>query len=145
MRKFLIGLAAATLTALPALANDAVVTVPYDGSFEDATFAVETAIVGRGLVIDYVSHTGEMLQRTGQDVGSDVELFEAADVFLFCSAVLSRKVMEADPMNIAHCPYGIFVADQAGKVVIGHRVYPDGAMKEVETLLQEIAEEAADG
>ena len=145
MRKFLIGLAAATLTALPALANDDVVTVPYDGSFEDATFAVETAIVGRGLVIDYVSHTGEMLQRTGIDVGSDVELFEAADVFLFCSAVLSRKVMEADPMNIAHCPYGIFVADQAGEVVIGHRVYPEGAMKEVEALLHDIAEEAADG
>ena len=30
----------------------------YDGTFDDATFAVETAIVGKGLVIDYVSHTG---------------------------------------------------------------------------------------
>lgn len=28
-------------------------TCPFDGSFEDATFAVESAIVGKGLVTDY--------------------------------------------------------------------------------------------
>ena len=83
------------------------VTVPFDGSFEDATFAVESAIVGEGLVIDYVSHVGEMLNRTGGDVGSDAMIFQNADIFLFCSAVISRQVMEADPMNITHCPYGI--------------------------------------
>ena len=113
-------------------------TYAFDGSFEDATFAVENAIVDKGLVIDYVSHTGEMLSRTGADVGSNKKLFEAADIFLFCSAVLSRKMMEADPMNIAHCPYGIFVADQGGKVVIGHRTMPEGPMQEVEALLDEI-------
>jgi len=103
---------------------------------------VESAIVGRGLVIDYVSHTGDMLNRTAADVGSDVKLFEAADVFLFCSAVVSRKVMESDPMNIAHCPYGIFVADREGQVTIGHRNYPEGAMQKVQALLDEIVREA---
>ena len=53
-----------------------VVTYPFDGSFEDATFSVENAIVGEGLVVDYVSHVGEMLNRTGEDVGSDVTIFE---------------------------------------------------------------------
>ena len=79
-----------------------------DGSFDDAAFGVESAIIGQGLVIDYVSHTGEMLNRTAGDVGSSTKLFEAADIFLFCSAVVSRKVMEADPMNIAHCPLRYF-------------------------------------
>lgn len=125
-----------------AMAQDGVTTYPFDGAFDDATFSVESAIVGRGLVIDYVSHTGEMLNRTGADVGSDKKIFEAADVFLFCSAVLSRKMMEADPMNIAHCPYGLFVADQAGKVVVGYRHYPEGTMQEVQALLDEIAREA---
>ena len=123
-------------------AGDTSTVYEFDGSFEDATFSVESAIVGKGLVIDYVSHTGEMLNRTAADVGSAEKLFEEADIFLFCSAQLSRKVMEADSMNIAHCPYGIFVADQTGEVVIGYRKYPDGAMQEVQALLDEIVKEA---
>ena len=69
-------------------AQDAATTYDFDGDFSDATFAVESAIIDKGLVIDYVSHVGEMLARTGADVGSDVQIFDAADVFLFCSAVL---------------------------------------------------------
>lgn len=116
----------------------------YDGSFEDATFAVESAIVGQGLVIDYVSHTCDMLARTGRDVGSDVTIFDAADIFLFCSAVVSREVMEEDPMNLQHCPYSIFVAQRDEDVVIGYRQYPDGAMQKVQSLLEGIVAEAVD-
>ncbi|SFR32375.1 DUF302 domain-containing protein [Litoreibacter janthinus] len=130
------------LFAVPACAQDHSITYPFEGSFEDATFAVESAIVGRGLVVDWVSHTGDMLARTADAVGSDVKLFEAADVFQFCSAQLSRKVMEVDPMNIAFCPYGIFVADQAGDVIVGYKTYPEGAMQEVQALLDEIVQEA---
>jgi uncharacterized protein (DUF302 family) len=134
-----------SLAAAPLAAQDEMVSYPYDGSFEDATFAVENAIIGKGLVIDYVSHTGEMLNRTAADVGSDIEIFKSADVFLFCSAVLSRKVMEADPANIAHCPYGIFVTDTQGEVAIGYRTYPEGPMQEVQAFLDEIVKSAADG
>jgi uncharacterized protein (DUF302 family) len=130
-----------SLTALPALAGEAT-TYPFDGSFDDATFAVESAIVGRGLVIDLRSHVGEMLNRTGADVGSDVKIFEAADIFLFCSATLSREVMEADPMNIAHCPYGIFVAEREGAVMVGYRNMPAGEMQKVQAFLDEIVQEA---
>lgn len=140
--KRLLCVAAISLLAPPALAGDQATTYPYDGSFDDATFAVESAIVGRGLVIDLQSHVGEMLNRTGADVGSDVMIFDAADIFLFCSATLSREVMEADPMNIAHCPYGIFVADQGGKVLIGYRNYPDGEMQKVQAMLDDIVQEA---
>lgn len=139
---FTAGLIAALAT--PVLAQEAV-TYPFDGDFDDATFSVESAIIDAGLVIDYVSHTGEMLNRTGADVGSDIKIFEAADIFLFCSAQLSREVMEADPMNIAHCPYGIFVADQNGVVVIGHRTYPEGEMQKVESLLDDIIQDAIGG
>lgn len=135
---------AGLMTAAPLAAQEAT-TYPFEGSFEDAAFAVENAIVNRGLVIDYRSHVGDMLNRTGQDVGSDTKIYDKADVFLFCSAVLSRKVMEADPMNIAHCPYGIFVTDRDGKVMIGYRNLPDGPMSEVQQLLDEIVREAAEG
>jgi len=68
-------------------------------------------------VIDYVSHTGEMLNRTGADVGSDVVLFDAADIFVFCSATLSD-------------------------VTIGYRNYPQGEMQKVQALLDEITKDA---
>lgn len=127
--------------AAPALAQDAV-TYPFEGSFDDATFAVESAIIDRGLVIDYTSHVGDMLNRTAADMDSDVMIFDQADIFLFCSAAISRRVMEADPLNIAHCPYGIFVTTVDGEVRLGHRTYPDGPMQEVEALLDAIILEA---
>ena len=128
-------------TGSAAFGQEAIVTA-FDGSFEDAAFAVENAIVNRGLVIDHVSHVGEMLNRTGTDVGSDKVIFQQADVFLFCSAVVSREVMEADPLNIVYCPYGIAVAETEAGVSIIHRDYPDGPMQRVEDLLAEIVAEA---
>jgi uncharacterized protein (DUF302 family) len=115
-----------------------VITYDFEGSFEDATFAIESAIVDRGLVIDYVSHVGDMLNRTAEDVGADEMIFENADIFLFCSAAVSRRAMEADPMNIAHCPYSIFVAERGGDIIVGHRAYPEGPMQEVEAMLDAI-------
>lgn len=145
MKPILTAIALGGLMSLsaPALAQD-VITYEFDGSFDDATFAVESAILNRGLVIDYTSHVGEMLARTGSDVGSNEMIFDAADVFLFCSAAMSRRVMEADPMNIVHCPYSIFVMDIGGEVTLGHRAYPDGPMQEVEAVLDAILIEATE-
>mgnify|MGYP005989104919 FL=1 len=83
----------------PAFAGD---LVSYDTaqSFDDVIFGLESAIIDAGLVVDHVSRPGEMLERTRGDVGSDVVLFDDADVYSFCSASLSREVMEADPLNI---------------------------------------------
>ena len=114
----------------------------FEGSYEDATFALENAIIGQGLVVDHVSDVGDMLARTREDVGSDVVLYDGAVVMQFCSATLSRKMMEADPLNIAHCPYGIFVIDRGGEVQIGYRTFPEGEMQEVQTFLEEIVQEA---
>ena len=116
-----------------------------DQSFDDVTFGLESAIIDAGLVVDHISHTGDMLERTRADVGSDVVLFEAADVYSFCSATVSRSVMEADPLNLMYCPYDIFVAvlaDKPNETVIGFRPYPDGPMQEVHELLDGIARAA---
>jgi uncharacterized protein (DUF302 family) len=143
-RSVFLALAIALASAVgSAQADDTLVIYPTESDFDGAVFGVESAILDRGLVIDYVSHVGDMLARTGPDVGSDVVLFDGAQVFLFCSATLSREVMEVDPMNIGHCPYGVFVADRDGEVVIGHRTYPAGAMQKVQMLLSDIAREAA--
>lgn len=85
-----------SLVATGADAQDRIVT-PYDGTFEDARFCVENAIVNEGPVIDHVSRVGDMLNRTGADVGSEENLSKQADIITFCSALVSRQVMEAGP------------------------------------------------
>lgn len=148
-RGLALGLAGALMGVLAPVGSAAiaqgVTTYSYDGSFEDAAFALENAILGKGLVVDSISHVGDMLSRTREDVGSDVEIYDNADMYLFCSAVLSRKMMEADPLNLAHCPYGIFVMEREGAVQIGFRDYPEGPMQEVQSFLDEIAQEAVEG
>jgi uncharacterized protein (DUF302 family) len=135
------GLALAANTALA----DGIISYTTDESFDDVVFGLENAILDQGLVVDGTSHVGEMLERTKQDVGSDVTVFLKADVYSFCSAKLSRKVMEVDPMNIRFCPYDIFVAqlpDNPDKTIIGYREFPEGEMKEVQALLDTIARAA---
>jgi hypothetical protein len=53
--------------------------------------------------------------------------------------------MEIDLMNIAYCPYSIFVTDRAGEVMVGYRTYPDGEMQKVQSLLDDIAQDAVGG
>jgi len=145
MRALSLGLAATCLAATQAFAADGIISYTTDQSFDDVVFGLENAILDEGLVIDHVSHTGDMLERTKGDVGSDITLFKQADIYSFCSAKISREVMEADPMNVVFCPYDIFVTvmpDTPDETMIGFRTYPDGAMKKVEALLDRIAKAA---
>ncbi|WP_050522045.1 DUF302 domain-containing protein [Pseudorhodobacter wandonensis] len=115
-----------------------------DEPFEDVSFAIESAILAKGLVIDHVSHTGDMLERTRADVGSDKVLFLGADVYEFCSATVSRQVMEADPLNFNYCPYAIRIYEQpetAGTVTVSHQTYT-GTMEPVNELLESIVSDA---
>jgi uncharacterized protein (DUF302 family) len=130
-----------------------VVTYSKRAKFDDVRDDLQAAIEGKGLVIDYQSFVGRMLERTGKDVGSARKLYADAQAFVFCSAVLSRKTMEADLANAALCPYSVMVyatAQDPGTVHVAYRRpwRPDGsaaskgALKEVERLLDGIAREA---
>jgi uncharacterized protein (DUF302 family) len=131
-----------------------IVTYSRKGAkFEDVRDDLKLAIEGRGLVIDYESFVNRMLERTGKDVGSSRKLYADAQAFVFCSAALSRKTMEADPANLSLCPYSMTVyatAREPGTVHVSYKRpwRPDGsaaskaALKEVEALLDGIAREA---
>ena len=142
--KRLLATLALTIAASSVSAAD-MITYDTDQSFDDVTFGLENAIIDAGLVIDHVSHTGDMLERTKGDVGSDATLFLGADIYSFCSAKISREVMEANPMNVVFCPYDIFVIvrpDTPEVTTIGFRTFPQGPMKSVEALLDGIAKAA---
>ncbi|MGQ0509032.1 MAG: DUF302 domain-containing protein [Betaproteobacteria bacterium] len=121
--------------------------------FEDVLDDLKLAIEARGLVIDYHSFVNRMLERTGKDVGSARKLYADAQAFVFCSAALSRKTMEADPANAAFCPYSIMVSEavsEPGMVTVSFRRpwRADGsaasraALLEVEKLLEGLARQA---
>ena len=131
-----------------------VVTYSKKGAkFDDVRDELKLAIEGKGLVIDYESYVNRMLERTGKDVGSARKLYADAQAFVFCSAALSRKTMEADPANVSFCPYSVMVyatAADPGTVRVSYRRpwRPDGsaaskaALNEVEALLDGIARKA---
>lgn len=127
-------------------------TYTKKGSYDDVRTDLTEAVVGKGLKIDYNGKIGDMLDRTGADVGSARPIYKKAEFFTFCSAKLSRAMMEADPRNIASCPYVVFVYESAarpGEVVVGYRrTVPQGdaaskkALAEIDKLLDAIAKEA---
>ena len=121
--------------------------------FEDVRDDLKLAIEAKGLVIDYQSFVNRMLERTGKDVGSARKLYVDAQAFVFCSAALSRKTMEADPANASLCPYSMMVyatVREPEKVFVSYRrpwradgsAASKAALREVEALLDGIAREA---
>lgn len=144
--------AVAGLAAAPAMADD-IKLFEKKGSYADVKADLANAIVNKGLVNDYTGNIGGMLQRTGADVGSTKPIYKSAEYMTFCSAKLSRAMMEADPTNMGFCPFVVFAyepADKPGTVVVGYRV-PTAAkgndatkkiLAEIDGMLTSIATEA---
>lgn len=123
------------------------------GAFADVKERLIFAIENRGLVVSYTAHVGAMLDRTGGEIGSSRSIYADAEVVEFCSATLSRATMEADPHNIAFCPYSIAIYTLAGErqdVYVAFRMLAAGsgseasrrALLKVEQLLADIVREA---
>lgn len=97
------------------------------GSFDDVKFDVTNAITNRGLVTDFTGNVGAMLDRTGKDVGSTKQVYKRAEYLSFCSAKLSREMIEADAANAGFCPYIVFLYEttaKPGEIVVGYRSLP---------------------
>jgi uncharacterized protein (DUF302 family) len=90
-------------------AENYTVVFKAQGSFEDVRDSVRMAIESEGLKINNENHIAEMLDRTGKDLGATKKVYEGGEQFEFCSARISRAMMEADPHAIALCPYIISV------------------------------------
>lgn len=122
------------------------------GDFDDVRERVVMALESRGLVINYTAHIGNMLERTGKDIGRGRQIYGTAEVLEFCSAALSRATMEADPRNIVFCPYAIAVytlPDDPAKVYVAYRKPPAvgsgpsmKALRDVGKLLDDIVRDA---
>ncbi|MBI4194899.1 MAG: DUF302 domain-containing protein [Betaproteobacteria bacterium] len=134
-------------------ASPEIVVRASKGQFEEVKERVVHAIENRGLVLNYTARIGDMLERTGKDIGRTRHLYSRAESLEFCSAALSRDTMEADPHNIAYCPYAIAVyalPGEPGKVYLSYRKLASSGsaqsaktLRAVEKLLDDIIREAA--
>lgn len=123
------------------------------GAFDDIKEQIVFAIENRGLVVNYTARVGAMLERTGGDIGAARSIYTNAEVIEFCSATVSRAMMEADPHNIVQCPHTIAVyvlARERERVYVSYRRFATQvgtdatrrAMQQVEKLVADIVREA---
>jgi len=146
------GLLLCVMALYPAIALEGVTEKTVKEEFAVVAQDVSDAIINRGYTVDHKSFIGDMLKRTGPSVGSDKVIYKNAELVQFCSAVLSRNMMEADAANIAFCPYVVFYyerADEPGTIHVGFRRMSEqgseqskAATKTINQLLDEIINEA---
>jgi uncharacterized protein (DUF302 family) len=141
------------LVSLPfsALADDYAKVFKTEGEFQYVRDAVEMAIEGKGIKINHVNRIAEMLERTGKDLGMTRQVYVHGEQFEFCSAVVSRRMMEADPTAMTMCPYivSVYTVPDDKHVYIAYRKPPrtsnpelNKALADVEKLLEEIIQDA---
>ena len=121
------------------------------GDFAEIKAFLTSAIEERGIKISSVLHIGDMLQRTGDAVGDNKPIYKQAEAIEFCSATLSREMMQADPHNIVFCPFSILIyepVDEPGTTYLAYRrpfYHFDGenasSQSEIDQLLSHIIEE----
>ncbi len=151
MKKFL-AVCALLCLPFPALAAESYsVLFKTQGEYKDVRDALEMAIEGQGLKITNTNKIAAMLERTGKDIGETKVVYENAEQFEFCSATISRHMMEADPHSIVMCPYSVVVytIPNDKQVYIAYRKPPSTrnkalkkALAEMEKLLTEIIKDA---
>lgn len=145
-------LRAQTMAQQPPAADTIYRSYSKAAAFDDVKFELNNAIVDKGLALDHTGAIGRMLERTGADVGSTKAIYKKAEYLSFCSARFSRRMMEADPANIAFCPFIIYIYEEAekpGTTTVGYRRPPvtgndasRKALAEIDQLLDSIVREA---
>jgi len=133
--------------------NDSIKFYVFEASYEDALFDLGEALTNKGLVINNTANVADMLNRTAKDVGATKTVYKKGKVLEFCSASLSRAAMEADALNMAFCPYTMFVYETTadpGKITVGYKILNGAknptsqkALDAVNKIMDEMVREAA--
>ena len=109
MKKLLVAWAMLCLPLSAWAVEDFVVVFKTQGNYQDVRDMLEIAIESKGLKITNTNMVANMLERTGEVVGSTKLLYTGGEQMNFCSASISRHMMDADPHAMVLCPYSISV------------------------------------
>lgn len=125
-------------------------------SYEDVFQDLQDAVIGQGLVIDYIGHTNTMLTRTSAVASTEQSEHPTpylnANYLQFCSSAITHEAVQANPYNLATCPFVIFLFEtheKPGRIAVGYRKPEMGItgptyeiMKKADQLLNDIVAEA---
>ncbi len=119
------------------------------GAFDDVVDNIKLAIEARGMLVSGILHVSDMLNRTGPDLGYK-QVFEKAESVEFCSAMISHKMTQVSPENMAICPFTISVyvtTAEPDQVYVAYRRQQlardaEEVIAEVHALLNGIVEES---
>ena len=140
------------VSTAPVLAQE-IVTRTKPGNFDDVRMDLGNAILATGVTIQSQGNIAAMLGKTAADLGATETVYARAEFVAICSAHYSRTLMEADPTNLAFCPFTVFAFEakaKPGEIVVGYRpvAVPAGqsararaAAADVNALLQRIIDE----
>ncbi|WP_324778595.1 DUF302 domain-containing protein [Thiobacillus sedimenti] len=151
MRRFFAMCALLCLPLSAVAADDFAVIFKAQGEFQDVRDQVAASIEGQGLKINHTNKIAEMLERTGKDLGMTRQVYVNGEQFEFCSAKLSREMMEADARAMVMCPYiiSVYTLPNDKNVYISYRKPAptgnpalDKVLGDVETLLTGIIRDA---
>jgi len=131
-------------------ADNSVVIQSVEDEFENVRDNVSDAIIGRGMKIANVIHASQMLNRTAADLDIEKNVYLHAESLEFCNAVLSHKLVAANPSNIVLCPFIISIYVLSGNpdvVYIAYKPPISGTetlpvLRQIEVLFRDIVAEA---
>lgn len=134
------------------MADSPVVVYKAASDFDTVRENIELAVTDRGMLVSGTLHVSDMLNRTGADLGFPDNVYLKAESVEFCSAVMSHRMVQADPLNLVICPFTVAVyikSDEPEQVYVAfRRHYLAGESQEVAdavfNLLDEIAREASE-
>ena len=116
------------------------------GDFADIEQQLVETIEDQGIVISYISHAGAMLKRTADSVDDSKQVYDNAEILLFCKAEIAHLLARENPHNLILCPHAIGIyslKSEQNKVFLSIRRAPEGvkAYQAVIDLLVGIIEE----
>lgn len=109
MKNLLFLLSFLVVTVQAELVSEDNITATYRAkeSFETIKENLQQAITNKGLIISGTLHVSDMLNRTAKDLHMTTNAYQQAEAFEFCSALLSHKMIQVNPVNLTACPFTI--------------------------------------
>lgn len=133
---------------LRSVADDAVVVLVTNASFQTAHEGLVEAIESEGLVVGSILPFRAMLARTSADQAAIP--YSDAEIVQFCSSVLASELVHEDPAQLTLCPLSIalytLVGEVSSNVRMAYRSPSDASAgrQHAGLLLQRIVRRAAD-
>ena len=131
-------------------AESPIVVYASTESYDTIKSNIEMAITGRGMLITNTLHISEMLNRTAADTGLSTKLYENAESLEFCSILMSYRMSQVHPANMATCPLTLSIYQKAGEENHTYIAYrrpdmlgeADAVEQDLTKLIEGIVEEA---